>query len=126
MASISLVGELIELPLGEPALGAFVRRFRLLLPRAPRSERAALEALFELLAEHRARMLAAEQHDSDTDGWELRRDLSEAIRNHFRRFPEQPAGVFSHLALMALDVERLRSKLIERILSESRSSEPWA
>jgi hypothetical protein len=123
--SVSRVAELIDLPLGEEALGEFVRRFRLLLPRAPSSERKALDALFALLAAHRARMLAAEEGEGETDGWELRRSLAGAITGHFRRFPEQPASVFSHLALIALDVERLRSKLVERTLSDSGSTEPW-
>jgi hypothetical protein len=48
--------------------------------------------------------------------WPLRRELRERLRLGFHRLPLQPAAAFSYLALLALDLERLRGALMERAL----------
>jgi hypothetical protein len=48
--------------------------------------------------------------------WPLRRELRERLRLDFHRLPLQPAAAFSYLALLALDLERLRGALMDRTL----------
>ncbi len=47
-----------------------------------------------------------------------RRDLARSLARLFRRHSGSPAAVFCHLALVALDLERLRGDLIRRRLFE--------
>ena len=48
--------------------------------------------------------------------WLLRRELRERLRLRFRQQTLQPLVPFIYLALVALDLERLRSALISRAL----------
>ena len=55
------------------------------------------------------------QAGSDT-AWSLRRELRERLRMDFHRLGLQPAAGFAFLALVALDLERLRAALMQRAL----------
>ena len=55
--------------------------------------------------------------------WPLRRDLRERLRLGFHRLPLQPAAAFYYLALLALDLERLRAALMERALFDAAEAD---
>lgn len=98
-------------------------RWRGLWPRAPRSHSRALARLIATLSEHRDEMLGAEL---EADGWLVREQLAGKLLRMFRHYLEQPAAVFCHLGLVALDVERLRGALIRRSLfPDVRSARAW-
>jgi hypothetical protein len=72
----------------------------------------ALESLVRVLLDHH-RAFAAAQPGS---GWLLRGALHARLSLLFRRAALQPAAAFIHLALCALDLERLRAELLRRLL----------
>jgi hypothetical protein len=79
--------------------------------RAPRAGEAALRAdLRRALAAH----LAAFHEPAVTDGWPLRRTLEARLRLLFRRATLDPMAVFAYVALIALDLERLRGEFLRR------------
>ncbi len=55
-----------------------------------------------------------------------RRDLARSLTRMFRRHSGSPAAVFCHLALVALDLERLRGDLIRRRLFEPSNAKEAA
>jgi hypothetical protein len=69
-----------------------------------------LEELAGRIARHLPRFveLAAEE------AWALRRDLERQMVARFRRHAETPVAAFAYLALVALDLERLRGQLVLR------------
>jgi hypothetical protein len=70
----------------------------------------ALEDLASLFARHLPRFveLGAEE------AWALRRDLERQVVARFRRQALTPVAAFAYLALVALDLERLRGQLVLR------------
>jgi hypothetical protein len=72
----------------------------------------ALDALVRLLLAH-ARAFAL---TTPTQGWSLRASLQAQLVQLLRRSAMQPALVFIHLALCALDLERLRAELLRRAI----------
>lgn len=54
--------------------------------------------------------------------WPLRRELRERLRLDFHRLALQPAAGFAFLALVALDLERLRAALMQRALFSSKEA----
>ncbi|MGD2064036.1 MAG: hypothetical protein PVF51_10700 [Nitrospirota bacterium] len=48
------------------------------------------------------------------DAWTARYRFQHQLSRLFRRHPMQPAALFSYLALLCLDIERLRAGLVER------------
>jgi hypothetical protein len=54
--------------------------------------------------------------------WSLRRELRERLRLEFHRLPLEPLTAFAFLALVALDLERLRAALMERALFDLREA----
>ncbi len=54
--------------------------------------------------------------------WPLRRELRERLRLDFHRLPLQPAAAFAFIALIALDLERLRAALMQRALFPLREA----
>lgn len=48
------------------------------------------------------------------EGWRARQALAHQLTRLFRRYTNQPAAVFVHLALVALDIERLRGGIARR------------
>jgi hypothetical protein len=74
--------------------------------------RADLEALAGRLAEH----LGEFRRSSPGGAWTLRQQLRERLRFHFHGLGLSPAMPFAYLALVALDLERLRRALLDRAL----------
>ena len=71
-----------------------------------------LEALVARCAAHLDRFRAA----TPESAWGLRAALRERLRLDFRRLPLAPVTVFIYLALVFLDLERLRAELLRRAL----------
>jgi hypothetical protein len=98
----------------DPALdwaSAWAREWRRLWPRCDRRFLTHLDRLAALIRAH------AQAFPSVGEAaWPLRRELRERLRLGFHRLPLQPAAAFSYLALVALDLERLRAALMERAL----------
>ncbi len=97
---------------GTPLAQAWVEHWRSLWPDRPAPVHAALDALAAMLADY-MQVLA----DGDVAQGTAALDML-ALRLHrlFRRNTHQPAAGFSHLALVALDVQRLRGAVLRRKL----------
>jgi len=78
----------------------------------PDSMRHSLEALVRALREH-ARVFRVA---APTEGWAMRASLRSELVLLLRRAALQPAVAFVHLALCALDFERLRAELLRRVI----------
>jgi hypothetical protein len=61
-----------------------------------------------------SRHLTAFHDPAVKDGWPLRRALAARLTLLFRRSMLEPAAVFAYLALIALDLERLRGEFLRR------------
>lgn len=61
-----------------------------------------------------------------SQAWPLRRRLRESLRLDFHRHLLQPATAFLYLALVALDLERLRRALLDRALYSPDAHTPLA
>lgn len=71
-----------------------------------------LDALATLIAKH-----VSHFHEVTLEGaWSARHALSEQLRWRFRRHAMTPTPAFAYLALLALDLERLRGALVKRVL----------
>jgi hypothetical protein len=127
--SVRWVVGLVDVPLEEggaaSALDVWLKGFRQRLPPAMPGDRRALERVIARFAAHRAELLRAEQSGSDIDVSGLRRTLAHDLGRLLRRHPEQPAAIFAHLGLVALDLERLRSALVARALFRDGSDRSW-
>lgn len=99
---------------------ADIAGWRAAWPRTSRHERSALDELLDLLDAHRERMRSAGQ---DEDGFRLREQLATQLEHLFRWRPLQPVTPLCHLALTALDVERLRGAALRRALFPGVESE---
>lgn len=86
--------------------------WRRLWPACDRRLLTNLEHLAALVLRHAQAFAQAGSHAA----WALRRELRERLRVDFHRLPLQPATAFAFLALVALDLERLRAALMERAL----------
>jgi len=69
-----------------------------------------VEVFLPLLQRH----LQAFAAPQAVDGWGLRRGLEQRLALLWRRHPAEPVGAFVHLALVALEGERLRGELARR------------
>ncbi len=90
---------------------AWVARWRALWPACSHPERDALEQLIALIRSHGA-AFAASRPDQ---GWQQRIALRARLRRLFRRGTMQPVALFAYLALVAMDLERLRGTLVNRV-----------
>ncbi len=99
---------------------ASLDEWRALWPREPRAGTARLEAFVALLDAHRARMRSS---DLEQDGWRLCDRLEDELTRLFRVHPRQPVTALAHLALVALDLERLRGAVLRRRLFPDVASE---
>lgn len=81
-----------------------------LWPPMAHAERATLLQFEQLLADHRQAFARA----AEAQGWPLRGALHARLGLLLRRVALQPAALFTHLALCALDLERLRAELLRR------------
>jgi hypothetical protein len=75
-------------------------------------DRQALHALERAWGGHRQDFIAA----APSQGWMLRAALRARLTLLLRHAALQPAAAFIHLALCALDLERLRAELLQRLL----------
>jgi hypothetical protein len=97
----------------EPTLVArWYAHWRSLWPKGTR-ERRALTTLSEIVQAHVARLALAGPQETSAS---YRRELTRKISRMFRRHGGSPVAVFCHLALVALDLERLRGGLVRRAL----------
>ncbi|MCG6897036.1 MAG: hypothetical protein LJE60_08025 [Thiocapsa sp.] len=101
---------LIRLP--EPSgLGArWLTGWRERWPACGRQKRRNLEWLAVLVPRH----LDAFRQVSPASAWALREALRERLRLHLHQHLLQPAALFGYLALVFLDLERLRAALLTR------------
>ncbi len=100
---------------GMPLLAAWTARWQFLWPEPGASERASLQQLQTLLQQH----LASFARETPESAWRQRQQLAARLGTLFRVFRYQPAAVFCHLLLVALDVERLRGDILQRRLFPS-------
>jgi hypothetical protein len=80
----------------------------------PADHRSLLD-LLQRVKNHVERLRHADAQETSNP---YRRDLAQAVTRIFRRRSETPVAVFCHLALVALDLERLRGGLVRRRLFE--------
>ena len=91
----------------------WLAQWRILWPRRRTVERARLDRLCAMVADHFGRLAEAGPQETSR---QYRLDLARACERMFRRHGATPTAVFSHLALVALDLERLRGGLVRRQL----------
>jgi hypothetical protein len=99
-----------------PALQAWLRRWRTLWPACSADERANLEQLVLIIERHLLRFgtLAVE------DAGAARMELASQLSNLMRRAAVEPTALFAWLALLALDLERLRGDFVTRAVADFR------
>jgi hypothetical protein len=100
---------------GLPLLDVWNARWQQLWPGPRAGERASLQQLQTLLRQH----LVSFMEEAPGSAWRQRQQLAARLGVLFRAFRYQPAAVFSHLLLVALDVERLRGDILQRRLFPS-------
>ena len=83
-----------------------------LWPDMPSGQRAGLRSVVSTVREHRS----AFSDINAQSAWRRRDVLADRLRMMFRHYSYQPAAIFVHLLLVALDVERLRGALLQRAL----------
>lgn len=102
----------------EPAwlLRHWIASWRALLPRV-----APARAIERILAPPLQQHLAAFTAPDAVDGWAMRRELEARLSLLWRRHPAEPVAAFIHLALVALEGERLRGELARRAAFPDRA-----
>ncbi|KAA6184954.1 hypothetical protein F2Q65_10465 [Thiohalocapsa marina] len=85
-----------------------------------RRDRAALDRLAARIGAH----LAAFRQLAPARAWDSRRALREQLRRSFHQHLLQPVSAFIFLALVALDLERLRRALLDRALFAAAGAAP--
>ncbi len=93
-------------------VGGWLSHWRNLWPPSPQALRKPLETLQGLLMYQMAQMAAPK--NTAADAIRLRKQLESRLARIFRRETQSPAAAFAHLALTALDLERLRAGLVDR------------
>lgn len=96
--------------------GRWGAHWQTLWPRSGKAETRALRGFTTLVAAHMAQLAMALPPDTSA---RHRLDLANSLTRLFRRHAASPVAVFSHLALAALDLERLRGNLVRRRLFET-------
>jgi hypothetical protein len=104
--------------LGQPLREAWVGEWRLRWPADSGPAEAGLERLDAIVRLH---LSAFAQHGTPEAAWNARGLLAAQLAHHFRRQLLRPAAVFTHLLLVALELERLRAELATRLLFGSPS-----
>ena len=105
---------------GVPLLSAWLVYWRHLWPPQRGQQGDPLEQWIKIVQDHVA--LFAALPDA-TAARTARLALQQQLRGLFRRYSGQPAVLFVHLALMALDFERLRGDLVLRALYHATEGE---
>jgi hypothetical protein len=112
----SLFDALVASNTSEQALAArWYMHWRLLWPQIRTAD---TRALLDLAATIDAHVEGLDRADLQETSAPYRRDLARSLTRMFRRHSGSPAAVFCHLALVALDLERLRGDLVRRRLFE--------
>ena len=96
-----------------PPAGRWLAAWQAAWPARSAAERRSLDTLIRIAASHFEQLASASPQDRSAP---YRRDLATALARAFRRAAATPAAVFCHLALVALDLERLRGGLVRRRL----------
>lgn len=96
-----------------PLLDGWIQRWRNLWPGAPAAVTAPLEQLAVQLQGYLEDM---RREDTDAGSQRTREVLAAKLGYEFRRHSHQPAAAFLHLALVGLDLQRLRGALVRRAL----------
>jgi hypothetical protein len=77
-----------------------------------------VEDLIQLLEKYQKKFTTLSSHET----WAARDTLQQTLRLFFRRNLLQPATAYAYLALMSLQLERLRAELLQRLLFTQKSS----
>lgn len=93
-------------------LSMWQQQWPTLWPAWPGHFRRGIEDLIALLREYQVYFSAL----AISETWSARNELQRTLRLFFRRYLLQPATAFTYLALMSLQLERLRAELIQRLL----------
>ena len=102
---------------GNGSLGAqWLAHWRTLWPRSSDRDRRGLDDLVGVVANHFELLARAGLQDLSSP---YRHDLEREATRMFRRCAGTPAALFSHLTLVALDLERLRGGLVRRLLFDT-------
>jgi hypothetical protein len=105
---------LVPAPSREPSLPKrWAAHWRSLWPRLGKADAGALQELAALVAAHNAQLALAMPPATSPP---YRNELMIGLTRLLRRHGATPVAVFSHLALTALDLERLRGGLVRRAL----------
>jgi hypothetical protein len=100
-----------------PTLAArWYAQWRALWPKPNAAEQRALTGLAAAVKAHVERLGRAGPRETSGP---YRRQLAQAVTRMFRRHGGSPVAAFCHLALVALDLERLRGDLVRRALFEA-------
>ncbi|WP_295883852.1 hypothetical protein [uncultured Thiohalocapsa sp.] len=105
------IGSLLD-PAAGPLLGAWTDGWRQRWPSPGDAVQADLDGLAALLREH----LTVFRRSDPQRAWTRRQALRERLRFRFHGLGLSPAAPFTYLALLALDLERLRRALLDRAL----------
>jgi hypothetical protein len=111
-ANLPLAALVAAGPREETLAARWYAHWRALWPSHPAAAPALLEIAAAIKA-HVARLDRAGLHETSAP---CRRELATALTRLFRRHGGAPAALFCHLALVALDLERLRGGLVRRRL----------
>jgi len=100
---------------GKALVARWYRHWRSLWPRRPADK----SALIDIAATINAHVQRLDRAGTPEASAPYRGDLARGLARMFRRHSGLPGAVFCHLALVALDLERLRGDLIRRLLFET-------
>jgi hypothetical protein len=92
------------------ARDAWQEAWRARWPDRESEDAVALEALSGVVLRHLPRFVAVGAEEA----WAIRRSLEEQLAARFRRHALTPVAAFAYLALVALDLEKLRAHLVLR------------
>jgi hypothetical protein len=106
------LGELIAGTQSTEVATRWLAAWRARWPSLGRRQAHGLESLVAILEHH----LHAYRHGPANSAWGLRESLRERLRLHLHLHPAQPAALFSYLAIILLDLERLRGALMTRAI----------
>jgi hypothetical protein len=105
---------------GTPLLEGWLLHWQKLWPKQHNKESRTLEQLLLILQQHRQLFGALPDPNAARQARLL---LQQKLREHFRRASGMPAAIFTYLALLALDWERLRGNLLVRALYHDSAEE---
>ena len=97
---------------GNEARAAFLEEWTRRWPAQDEESLRGMQCIAATIAKHLERFART----SVRDAWHERSLLERELRRLFRRFALKPEAAFCHLALVALDLERLRAALVRRAL----------